>query len=192
MNIIASNCVGARMYEIANQQFNNPFMWTIMLPKDFFYLIHNFNNIDFQNITVSTMYWNEYNDNVYTIILDSKIQIIFIHHKYDANAITPIKNGIDLYYNDIKMYLANTWKRRVARMSPKNLVFLGIANKFWNKSDVINFINLKTKFKRVLIVYNNFKDIKNQKIDIIHISNRKLSTYSIAKHLLDNYSLSFI
>ena len=186
MNIIASNCVGARLYKITNQQFTNPFMWSIVLPKDFLFLIKNFNCINFNHITPTNVYWPEFNNNVPAIIVDNKIKVIFIHHKQDKNALQPIKHGIDLFYQDIFLYLINTWKRRVKRLSSKNLHFLAVANIFWNTSDIIEFANLQTPFKKSLIVYDKkYLDLKSKSLNCIYIKNRKDSTYKVAKYFLN-------
>ena len=52
MNLIANNCVGARIYERSCVQFNNPFTWCVIKFNDYINLIKNFNNIDFYNIKV--------------------------------------------------------------------------------------------------------------------------------------------
>ena len=185
MNIIASNCVGARLYEIANQQFTNPFMWSIVLPKDFIFLIKNFNQLDFNHITPINIYWDESKCDVPALIIDNKIKVIYIHHKQDKNALYPIKRGINLYYKDIFSYLIDAWKRRIKRLSTKNLHFLAIANIFWNKSDIIEFAQLQTPFKKSLIVYDKkYLYLKSNSLNCVYIKNRKDNTYKIAKQFL--------
>lgn len=186
MNIIASNCVGARLYEIANQQFTNPFMWSIILPKDFCFLIKNFNQFDFNHIMPINIYWDEFKCDVPALIIDNKIKVIYIHHKQDKNALYPIKHGIDLYYKDIFSYLIDTWKRRIKRLSTKNLHFLAIANIFWNTSDIIEFAQLQTPFKKSLIVYDKkYLYLKSNSLNCVYIKNRKDNTYKIAKQFLN-------
>ena len=49
MNLIANNCVGARLYEVTEQQFPNPFMWMTIPIDNYIDLMENYDSIDLNN-----------------------------------------------------------------------------------------------------------------------------------------------
>ena len=106
MNIIANNCVGAMLYNVAGAQFNNPFMWSLVAPDDFIYLINNFNGIRLENV-------EPIDDN--KLRVDSKIDVVFPHYKRGDNA-EPVKIGSDVFCSRIREYTLDKWTARLKRM----------------------------------------------------------------------------
>lgn len=195
MNIITNNCVGARCYQILKQQFQNPFMWSIVLPSDFRYLIENFNKIRFNNVTTFKEYLVPREAVTYGLLLDNKIKVFFIHHKFDETATTPTKKGSDLYYNKIEEYLVHEWMKRLSRMNNEPPHFLGVANGYWSNADIYKFIQLNTEYKKSLIVYDNrFTQYSTAASKIVAMPKSGISTYRVAQIFIDqckqdNYTL---
>lgn len=52
MNLIANCCVGGFLYEMNNEQFSNPFIWSMTNTASFIYLIENYDNINWYDIDI--------------------------------------------------------------------------------------------------------------------------------------------
>lgn len=50
MNLISNCCLGAFIYEIKNEEFNNPFMWAMTNTDSFIYLMEHYDTINWDNI----------------------------------------------------------------------------------------------------------------------------------------------
>ena len=116
MNIICNNCVGARLYEVTNQQFPNPFMWSAIKWKDFIKLVSNFEKFDFNNPTfeLETYLNNEYQ--TVLVILNNNVKIHYIYYIQDDTKETPVKeNSTNILYKDILSYAKKKWFKRLNR-----------------------------------------------------------------------------
>ena len=188
-NIISHNCVGARICQLKNMEYGNPFMWCIVPPNDFYYLYTHYNEINFKQIKLE----KEKND--YKIVIDGKINVYYVHYKYDANANTPIKKyDIDVFYNKIEEYILEKYNKRVDRMT-HSPIFVVTDREFYlmnrcnfQKKDLLKYIN-----KDNCIVVTNDKSINGY--NVIHTKSKKLTPNEIAeiiikdevfKHMEDN------
>ncbi len=116
MNLISNNCVGARMYELSNKQFNNPFTWCAIDISDFVTLIKNFNKINFYNIKI----YLEYHFRTYQTVcaeLDD-IKLHYVHYIYKDCDL--YKNKPDVLGNTIIQYFTETYYKRLNRMIVQN------------------------------------------------------------------------
>ena len=109
VNIICNNCVGAVLYKQKNIKFNNPFMWSLVSPNDFIYLINNFDSLDLSKVEVTKP--NK-------ILVDSRIEVAFPHYK-KADYDTPTVIGSNVFFKDISRYMIDKWNSRLSRMDPK-------------------------------------------------------------------------
>ena len=165
MNIICNSCVGSRLYELCNQQFNNPFMWNVIPYHDFHNLILNYDNIDFSKYDVGVFQQSETNRVSYAIF-DSQVKTYYIHYHYDAKYKTLTKKSIDVFSDNIISYTEEAIKRRLERMrSAGRPVFLfetrnrNRYNGVYTESDIHDFIKLKTPYTKILLVnQQQFKD----------------------------------
>lgn len=51
--IIGNNCLSSYVYSCSQSQFNTPFVWSVVSPKDMLFLMDNFWNIDFNDVEFS-------------------------------------------------------------------------------------------------------------------------------------------
>ena len=116
MNLICNNCIGARMYELSNKQFNNPFTWCAITISDFVKLIKKFNEIDFYNIKI----YLEYHFRTYQTICAElgDVKLHYVHYIYKDCDL--YKNKPDVFGNTIIRYFTEIYYRRLNRMVIKN------------------------------------------------------------------------
>ena len=50
--LIGNDCLAAFIYKRYNVQFDNPFMWTYILPDQYIKLVNKFDTLNFSNIQV--------------------------------------------------------------------------------------------------------------------------------------------
>ena len=83
MIFIGSDCVGARIYEQLNLQFNNPFCWSRLSYNDFCFLISNIQNIDFNKFSINLINdpaENKNKNKVGIVSIDNKINVLYPHY----------------------------------------------------------------------------------------------------------------
>lgn len=183
INIISHNCIGARIYQLKDMEYGNPFMWSVVSPDDFWYLYNHYNEIDFNNIKLTKIK----NDNV--IVIDEKINVYYIHYRFDKNAKTPvrrIKDGVDVYYNKIDEYILEKYNNRVRRMLEQKIkpIFIVsdrefVANKNLNmyKKDLIKYVN-----KEDCIVVTVDKSIKGE--NVVYVAKKTMDPKDMARIIL--------
>jgi uncharacterized protein (DUF1919 family) len=192
MNIICNNCVGGRLYQQLNVEYNNPFIWCRIYYKSFKKLICNFYTIDFHDIKYDDTY--EIDNKRTHIILNNSIELNYTHYIQNSKFDTPTKqnNGIDIYYNDIKSYTINKYLSRLNRMNIKDdniFILIDAENVHLTIDDINDFLKLKLNGKKILVTHRNeFKDMQSD--TVIHITN-ETNTNNIAKELINNYSNIF-
>ena len=163
MNLIANNCVGARLYEVTKQQFPNPFMWmTYSSIDDFIELVENYDNIDLNNpiFELETYKQNTYKNVLVT--LNNHIKLHYIHYIQDDFKTKPVKElNTNILYNDILTYAKNKWFTRLKR-NIKEPIFLYSFN-YLDKTnkDYINrlnkLLNINTKYKLIILIHKGIK-----------------------------------
>ena len=180
MNIICNNCVGARIYQQSGEQFNNPFMWSLVSGDDFIYLINHFDKINFDRIRVRRVPKRD----IFEIIVDDKVTLRFIHHHQNSKCIQPMKKGVDIFYNQMTSYLIGSYFRRVDRMKEKPIFV--ISDKIsceegftFNPDKIENIHNSLSS-----IVFCGCDNPKVEGIKFVKVGD--LDTTSIAKEALKN------
>lgn len=117
MNLVANNCVGARMYELSGRQFVNPFTWCAIDPSDFITLIRNFDGIDFYNTDISFEKRHKGNTTILCRV-DDCVDLHYIHYIYmDCDLV--VKKP-DVYGRDILDDFKSKYFRRLDRMTERN------------------------------------------------------------------------
>lgn len=177
-NIISHNCVGARICQVKNMEYGNPFMWGVIPPDDFYYLYTHYDSIDYKNIKIE----KERGD--YKIVIDEKVNVYYVHYKYDANATTPIKkSGIDVYYNKIEDYILEKYNKRLERMKDKP-VFVVTDREFSTKQwcnfkseDLKKYVN---KLDCIVVTCDTGITGGN----VIYVPNKKLDPKDIANKII--------
>ena len=180
-NIIANNCVGARIYQIKGEAYNTPFVWCLVSPEDFLYLYENFNIINFKNIRI------EKDGEWYFIRVDDKIKIYYPHYRYDENCNIPAKRGIgelNIYYCNIEDYIVEKYKSRLSRMTEEPLFIIDDKSTnlvdgkcVFKDSDIQKYVD-----KKNCIITTSNKKIRGK--NVIYKTNPDMTTGAIAKIIL--------
>ena len=161
MNVIGNSCASCFIQtQFFNHELLNPFSYNIIDFESFSYLINNYDNINFENISFYLK------DNYVMGNLENKILINFVHYKFDKNAKTVIndKNNDVRYYNILE-YVKTKWCERVKRIKNSEPIFL--AASFTNNSvnnytdnEIIALLKNKSKYK-IIVAYEKSIDFKS-------------------------------
>ena len=121
MNIISNSCCGA--YLMRNHfktAYTNPFCWNVIDLKSYYYLIKDFDKIDFLNYELV----KDENWNFSILVDDGNVKIQYIHYLFDAHATTlqqKSKAESDvLVWNKIWIYITRVYIARITRMLELN------------------------------------------------------------------------
>lgn len=182
MNLISNCCVGAFIYEIKNEEFNNPFMWAMTNTDSFIYLMEHYDNINWDNIDFDKFQRSD-GKNCYSIIVENKLRINYTHYLQGKKEDHERINGRDVYDWRAYEYSFKKYQKRTERMLKKkeNPVFLILAElkgKYdYNLENLKRICEAKTSHK--LIIITSFEELKcyeNDRIKIIidkHPKNEK-------------------
>lgn len=178
MNIISHNCLAAEIYRQKGWQYENPFMWCVIPPDDFLTLYSHYNQIKFNEIELKK------DGKYYEIVIDGKVNLYYVHYKYNKNAETPTKlNGVDIIYDKIEDYIVDKYKTRLERMTGKPLFIVTdreyLVNKQWNfkKEDLLKYVN---KDDCIVAVYD--RSIRGS--NVVYLPEKDMEPKDIATILL--------
>lgn len=185
MNIICNNCIGARLYEVTNQQFPNPFMWMTIELDTFIEIIKNFDKINFNNVKFKIEEIN--NNNSLLVILDNIYKLHYIHYIQDKKYKKVTKESPNIFYNDIIKYGKIKWNKRLNRSKESPVFLISFNNYDKVNDDYINNLNkiLSIKDKNCILIIHDSYNIKskiNPNIKVIKLKDEqmKLTTGEIA------------
>lgn len=180
MNVICNNCGGADFYNLSNQPFLNPFMWSCIFANDMINLINHYDSINFNNIEVTRLTDNIASANNYIydndkkicgIIVDNIFTVYFTHYIFNPVYKIPTKIGPDICYFRNFEYVYTKYNERICRMLKcnENPIFVIIAFKRhgWNNETINKLLTLNPTHKVILIT--NINCLTTKKIfDIIY------------------------
>ena len=113
MNLISQNCLSGNIYKnYLKEPFGNPFIWTVIDFQSMLHLVQNWDNINFKNFElIKDDKWN------FSILIDEKVKIQYVHYKFNPNCKTPILDNIgSIHYYKIWEYIIQKYKERLNRM----------------------------------------------------------------------------
>ena len=185
MNLISNCCIAGYLYKIYDKQFLNPFQWCFIEPNDLILLMRKYNILNYNNIKLVKSIEHE---NSYVLIIDYLIKLKYIHYIEDKN-VKFKKSGHNVKSSNIKDYIIKKYKERLKRMKKELPVFIYI-DKLHRSSDktTLDFINEKTKFKRILITNNhNLFKYRNDNLLIIIDTNKPQTENNRPKDYANRY-----
>lgn len=189
-NFISNNCIGGRLYECLNEQYQNPFIWTIVMPNDFLYLVENYDKINFKNIKIEYGVFTNRPWKKYRYLIDNKVGLVAYHYEKDNNVEKPTKIDSDLHIKDIEHYMVSKYLQRLERMTNKApiFVFSGFSLPQFDVSDenIEKFLSIKTPYKKILLTRNKEflkRKAKNTKIFYAPSGNALINAREICKIL---------
>jgi len=182
VNIICNNCIGAMIYEKKGEEFSNPFMWCLIPQEDFITLINEFNNINFENITVK--------NNI--VLIDNKVNVFYTHYKY-GDYQSPTKIGSDVYVNDVEKYVREKYLKRLKRMLDKKespVFIISDRKNGYGKYVFEDFSLLKNIHNcHNCILITDKKNIKNQKMRTIYVNDSNAAVSALADFVMKEIKL---
>lgn len=185
MFIVGNDCTGARIYQVKDREYDNPFMWCLIPPKSFSFLYHNFKNIDFNSIEIK-----KYGD-WYKIVIDGKVDVYYPHYRFDKNCKKPIigKSGIDVYYEKIDEYIVEKYRTRLKRMKGEPVFVVNdtktplVEGKcVYDKNDVAEYIDTNDCY-----ILTGDKTIKGK--NVIYKPEGKVSSMAAAKIIIEKTNI---
>ena len=193
--LIGNDCLAAFIYKRYNVQFDNPFMWTYILPDQYIKLVSMFDTLNFRNIQIFNVkksknyqeYYNtldlvkQFNSVQYCVCIDKKVELLFLHYIEDDKYNTPQKIKSEVYYNNIPELITKHYNNRILRMKDKKPTFIFNVNSAVKFPKVEEFLSLKDN-KIVCTAYPQF--ITND-VMIIKKNKRNEKVKAIAQRLTD-------
>ena len=154
MQIISNSCLGSFIYEKLNLKFNNPFTWNRIYYADMLKLCKNFNNINFENFTLTRK------ELLLGINIDNILNLYYPHYKYNSACITPItkheSDGNNLYMdNKIFQFILDVYNKRVSRLNKNDKPIYVIQSNRYDYTDNNVYEFLKLPIKMILFTNNN-------------------------------------
>ena len=192
MNIIANNCIGARLYEVTKQQFPNPFMWmTYSSIDDFIDLVENYDSIDLQQPIFELETYNQNKYKTVLVTLNNHIKLHYIHYIQDDTKLAPVKElNTNILYNDILTYAKTKWFARLKRNIKKPIFLYSFNYLDKNNKNYIErlnkLLNINTKYKFIILIHNGIKFTNtNKNINVIQCDDNimNLNGTSLANNL---------
>jgi len=187
MNLISNTCLGAALYNIIGEEYENPFCWNVIDFKSICNLIRDFNTIDFNNYELKK-------DNMwhFSIIIDRKVIVNYVHYKFSKDCTKLTKINVDIFWNKIWEYITTKYDERLARMlkMKKNPIFIiGSIHKshFYTEEQITDVCKLCTEKKYKLVVVNNNFDFSDRFPNVMFIktdrSEEELNNIDFAKEI---------
>ena len=108
MNLISEDCHGGFAYVELNEQFSNPFIWNYITKDDMYYLVKNYDKINFKHYELSKSFVRNRPRNkmdIFKIRVDGKIDIHYTHYHFSKKDATVRIKKPDVYYNKIWEYV---------------------------------------------------------------------------------------
>lgn len=180
MNIISNNCVGAALYVELNVKYNNPFMWCFITGSDFYTLINEYDNINFNNYTLSNSCLDKETnlyDNSYSLYIDNKFYAHYIHYIYDERYNVPTKkseitgeHSRDILYQYADKICLENYNKRLKRMNNESPIFVISLSKYSSYDDIRNIMYLNSNYKRIFLLPKSFNyniDKLNKNCEVI-------------------------
>ena len=165
--IITNNCVGGFIYRQLGQPNQHPFIWNTITYENFNILLDEYDNIDFAKFEVEpTILTNGLItvDDIFGVFIDNKkLCVKYIHHHQKDDCETLKVKGIDLFYCDMKSYVADIYQRRVNRFvssERKEPIFVFTKSKYYTDEEFYKIVYKPTKYRKIVgIEYNQKVDL---------------------------------
>lgn len=195
MIFIGSDCVGARIYEQLNLQFNNPFCWSRISYNDFIFLANNLQNIDFNKFSINLINdpaENKNKNKVGIVSIDNKIDILYPHYIQNSKYDIPTKINTDVYYNKMNEYILEKYTIRTSRMNLNENVCLILHHKIDRPgfdityNDCKDFIHRKFLYPKILVTHDESLLLEPNSDTNIIICDKNEETGQIAKKIISS------
>ena len=190
MNIISNTCLSAILQrDQIKQEYENPFCWNLIDFNSMYYLIKNFETINFNNIELT-----KNNKWEFSLIIDKNVRVQYVHYKFNINENKLVKKGSDMIWNRIWEYIIEKYNERKNRMLAKKnkpVFIIGSIHRWkyhtYSETEIQKICELCTMKKYKLIVVNkNFdfsKKYPNVKFIKTKSNDKKFGNIGFAKEI---------
>lgn len=160
MNIISNTCLGAATQkDCLHQLYENPFCWNVIDFDSMYYLIDNYENINYDDFQIiKNAKWE------FSIKIDGRVIVNFPHYRFDRNASKLTIKGVDVYWDRIWEFIVEKYEERLSRMKSKPIFFIGSIHHHHNysKNQIISICDLCRKKGYKLIIANENFDLSKE------------------------------
>ena len=172
MNLIGNFCIPAFLYrDYFKVNYQNPLMWTTIDPMNMRILIQEYDSIDFSKYEIDLIHNNKGDDitgiKSPIVRFDNKFDAVYCHYfthspKHSNNP--TIKNGVNVFSNEIVDYTKNHIDSRVKRMkeagSPIFIINAPLYNtRKWNKKVITELMQIPSDYKFVYQVPDDYYNL---------------------------------
>lgn len=185
MFIISNNCCGGYLYNFLDVKFNNPFIWHRMTYDSVYFIMNNFDKIDWYNYEFEK---STRKKNTFNIKVGNDISIHYSHYIFESTAEKPIKESIfdkskyhfwtgDVKYCKIWELINEKYLNRTERMlslkeEPCFIVrddekYLKEPSKTYTINDIMN---CDCKYKRIIFTENKSLKRNDKYCKIIYVN----------------------
>ena len=178
LNLIGNNCLSALLLKKLNLPFINPFIWMVCPYDSIFYLMNNYNKINWNNYEFSK---SNIKKNTFIITIDNKINLHFVHHIFDPAIKVPKIEKDNEWQGEIRYckiweLINNNYLKRIERIKTASVPIFLIYDEIYPIKNVHTIKDLAyndSNFKRIIITTDKTL-VRNDNIcKIIHIDYRK-------------------
>ena len=173
MNLISNCCLGAFIYEMQNEEFNNPFMWTMTNTDSFISLMEHYDNINWDSIDFDKFQRSD-GEKCYSIIVENKVRINYTHYLQGKKEDHELVKGRDVYDWRAYEYAFKKYQKRTERLLKKKekpvfLILAELKGKYdYNLENLKRICEAKSRYKLLIITsFEELKKYENERIKII-------------------------
>jgi len=154
--LISNSCISSWIFtKIFNQEINHPLVWCTIDPESMCNLIENFYAIDFSKYCL-----RKYTDSTFSIVIDNKVRVNYVHYKKDINENNIKVIETNVFYNKIEDFIIQKYEQRLKRFNKndKPVFILGFPSDIkseanYTKDDVKKIIEHNiNKFKIITCI----------------------------------------
>lgn len=168
MNLVGNSCVSSYINrDFLHVKYINPFCWCIMDFDSCYNLVKYWDELDFNNFDLIK------DDNwMFSIVIDGKVTVQYVHYIFDKNASNLIKNPPDVRWNRIWEYICTKYIERIQKIKSEPPIFLfatannGLSrHKPFTLEQQKKLANLDTEYKIICSFSDNIHDERLVSID---------------------------
>jgi len=171
MNLIGNCCISNFISQMAGEGNTNPFTWIDMDFNSLYYLITNWENVNWNSFKLVKTKHPYQNRDMFEIVIDDIVHLRYVHYLYDKRILQPKTVGHDVYYCKICEYIVQKYIERLKRMLERNENPAFITEWEHMNYDEAAFWKIEKedlKYKLVLITYNKNLKTDNKNILVIY------------------------
>lgn len=111
--LISNSCIASWITtRILNREIDSPLAWATIDPVSMSNLVENFYDIDFSKYKIE-----KYRNNTFSVIIDGKVRVNYVHYKKDLKQKTPKVIKTDVFYSKIEEFILQKYASRLSKFN---------------------------------------------------------------------------